>query len=194
MNCNFTPFPTLETERLVLRQIALSDDKEIFFQRSDLSMNEYVGNPLAKTIDDARSWITMINGYATNNESIAWGVTLKDDPQLIGGFCFWNLSAEHNSAEVGFGIYPAHQGKGYMSEVMLTAIQYGFSEMGVDIIEAYTHPQNLASIRVLEKSGFKPRPADTIPADVTDRVFYLEAGSFAGSSDGNSGGASGVTG
>jgi ribosomal-protein-alanine N-acetyltransferase len=140
-------------------------------------MNEYVGNRLAKTIDDARNWINMINNYAANNESIAWGVTLKDDPQLIGGFCFWNLSTEHNSAEVGFGIYPAHQGKGYMSEVLQTAIQYGFNEMGVDMVEAYTHPQNLASIRVLEKNGFTRRAADKIPADVTDSVFELRRSS-----------------
>lgn len=173
MNCNFTPFPILETDRLTLRQITLNDDKEIFFQRSDPSMNLYVGNPLAKTIDDARNWINMINGLAANNESIAWGVTLKGSDKLIGGFCFWNLSAEHNSAEVGFGIYPTHQGKGFMTEVLQAAIPYGFNEMQVHMIEAYTHPQNLASIRVLQKSGFKPRSKDNIPADVTDSVFEL---------------------
>lgn len=173
MHCNFTPFPILETERLLLRQITLSDDKEIFFQRSDASMNRYVDNPLAKSIDEAREWINKINNFAANNESIAWGVTLKGSPQLIGGFCFWNLSHERNSAEVGFGIYPAHQSRGLMTEILQTAIQYGFNDMQVDTIEAYTHPQNNPSIRVLEKNGFVRRDAEKIPPGITDNIYEL---------------------
>ena len=163
MNRNFTPFPVLSTERLVLRQITLDDDKEIFFQRSDKAMNQYVGNPLATSIEDARSWITRINTAISNNESIAWGVTLKDDPKVMGGFCLWNLSEEHNRAEIGFGIFPDHQQKGYMHEVLQVGIRYGFGEMDLGIIEAYTHPQNVASIRVLEKNNFKLKEGNPNP-------------------------------
>ena len=116
MNCNFSPFPVLETGRLILRQLTLNDDNEVFFQRSDQEMNKYVGNPPAKSIEEAREWINKINTFAVNGESIFWGATLKGEEKLIGGFCIWNLSHVHNRAEVGFGIYPVHQNKGYMTE------------------------------------------------------------------------------
>jgi [ribosomal protein S5]-alanine N-acetyltransferase len=157
MNNNFTPFPVLETERLTLRQLTLDDDNEVFFQRSDEQMNKYVGNPPAKSIEEAREWIDKINNFVRTGESIFWGATLKGGEKLIGGFCIWNLSHEHNKAEVGFGIYPIHQNKGYMSEILRAGLDYGFAQMQLDIIEAYTHPENAPSLKVLGKYGFKPK-------------------------------------
>jgi len=163
MNNNFTPFPNLHTERLLLRQVTLQDDNEIFFARSDKSMNEYVGNPLAKSIEDAREWINKITNFVVTGESIFWGVCTRDNPKLIGGFCFWNLSQEEEKAEIGFGIYPQHQGKGYMNEVLAAGINFGFEKMELRSIEAYTHPLNEKSIRVLLKNNFvlKQSPAES---------------------------------
>jgi ribosomal-protein-alanine N-acetyltransferase len=151
---NFIPFPVLATERLALREITTNDEKEIFFQRSDKSMNAYVDNPPCESLEEARAWIEKITAGTVKGDWIFWGVCLKDDPTLIGGFCYWNLSSEDRKAEIGFGIYPQHQQKGFMSEVLQTALQYGFEEMKLKCIEAYTHPENKASISVLEKNGF----------------------------------------
>ena len=51
---DFTPFPVLETERYILRQLSLSDDNEIFILRSDKEVNKYLDRPIAKTIEDAK--------------------------------------------------------------------------------------------------------------------------------------------
>ena len=153
--CSFTPFPLLTTERLVLRRVTVNDDKEIFFQRSDKSMNKYVGNALAQTIDDARAWMGKIDTIIDTNEGISWGVTLKGDDKLVGGFCYWNWEKEQEKAEIGFSIYPQHQNKGLMQEILQTGLKFGFEYMGLKTIEAYTHLENAASIKVLEKSGFR---------------------------------------
>jgi [ribosomal protein S5]-alanine N-acetyltransferase len=153
--CSFTPFPVLTTERLVLRRVTMNDDKEIFFQRSDKGMNKYVNNPLAQTIDDARAWMEKIETIIDTNEGISWGVTLKGDDKLAGGFCYWNWEKEEEKAEIGFSIYPQHQNKGLMQEILQTCLKFGFQYMGLRTIEAYTHPENAASIKVLEKSGFR---------------------------------------
>jgi ribosomal-protein-alanine N-acetyltransferase len=155
MNFNFTPFPNLTTERLYLRQITLSDDNEIFFQRSDKSMNKYVDNPPCGSIEEAQAWINKITKGIANNEWIFWGICLKDSSKLAGGFCFWNLSREDNKAEIGFGIYPEHQRKGFMNEALKAALRYGFEKMGLQCIEAHTHPENTPSKQVLERNGFK---------------------------------------
>jgi ribosomal-protein-alanine N-acetyltransferase len=133
----------------------MNDDKEIFFQRSDKGMNQYVDNPLAQTIDDARAWMEKIDTIIDTNEGISWGVTLKGDDKLVGGFCYWNWKKEQEEAEIGFSIYPQHQNKGLMQELLQTGLKFGFEYMGLKTIVAHTHPENAASIKVLEKSGFR---------------------------------------
>ncbi len=159
--CSFTPFPVLTTERLVLRRVTIDDDKEIFFQRSDKGMNKYVNNPLAQTIDDARAWMEKIDTIIDTDEGISWGVTLTGDDKLAGGFCYWNWEKEKDKAELGFSIYPQHQNKGLMQELLKTGLKFGFEYMGLKTIVAHTHPENAASIRVLEKSGFKLKGMST---------------------------------
>ena len=171
--CSFTPFPILTTERLVLRRVTMNDDKEIFFQRSDASMNKYVNNPLAQTIDDAQAWMEKIDTIIDTNEGISWGVTLKGDDKLVGGFCYWNWEKEQEKAEIGFGIYPPHQNKGLMQELLEAGLKFGFEYMGLKVIEAYTHPENAPSITVLEKSSFRFRG---MSEDDNCSVYELTAG------------------
>ena len=169
MNNNFTPFPNLHTERLELRQVTMKDDNEIYFQRSDKGMNKYVHNPPCQSIEEARAWIEKITKAQANNESIFWGVCLKGQKKIIGGFCFWNLDTERDKAEVGFTIFPQHQGKGLMNEVLGTTLPYGFNVMGLKRIEGYTDPENIASIRVMGKNGFTlcaVQPPDAAPYSV----------------------------
>src|SRR3954462_15941861 len=111
MHTHFQPFPVLITPRLKLRQITLADDNEVFFQRSDAEMNKYVDRPPARYVNEAREWIGKINKGIAANEWIFWGLTLKDKDTLISVFCFWNLSREKNTAEIGFGLHPQHWGK-----------------------------------------------------------------------------------
>lgn len=170
MKRNFTSFPELGTERLTLRQLSLSDESEVFFQRSDKEMNKYVGNPPCRSLEEARAWIEKINGFAASNESIYWAVCIKGTEKMIGGFCFWNISEEKNSAEIGFTMLPQYQGRGYMSEVLRAALNYGFEQMGAACIEGYTHPDNIPSIRVMEKNGFRPKEVQ--PGDAGEYVVY----------------------
>ena len=93
---NFTTFPLLSTERLTLRQFTAEDENEIFFMRSDEEMNKYTGITKATSLDDARKHIEKINNNIRNNESIMWGITLKNDYKLIGSICLWNIEVEKN--------------------------------------------------------------------------------------------------
>ena len=154
MHCNFTPFPTLTTDRMVLRRIDLSDDNEIFYERSDKTINEFIDRAPAATIEDARNWITMISNLMANNEGVTWGLTLKGDPKLMGGFCFWNFSKENNTADAGFSLHPEHWGKGLMQEARDGCIPFGFEVMQLSTIVADTHFNNIRSRKLLERNGF----------------------------------------
>jgi ribosomal-protein-alanine N-acetyltransferase len=152
---NFTPFPIIATERLLLRQLILEDEKEIFLLRSDEGVNRYLDRPKAQTIQDARSFIQNITDGISNNDSIYWAIHLKEDPQLIGTICLWNLSAERAAAEIGYELLPAFQGKGIMQEALTKVIEFGFHTMQLQTLEAWVSKANGSSIRMLERNCFR---------------------------------------
>ena len=85
------PFPRLITDRLVLRQLEMQDDGEIFFLRSDETVNKFLVSPIAKSIQDARDFINKINENIANSESVYWAITVKGNNKLIGTICIWNI-------------------------------------------------------------------------------------------------------
>ena len=154
LDLNFDPFPTIETERLILRAIKDTDANELFHLRSDKNVMQFIDRPLAETIDDALKLIKVISDGHTNKESITWAITLKDIPELIGTIGFWRIEKEHYRAEIGYLLNPAQQGKGIMQEAMKVVFQYGFEIMKLHSVEANVNPENTASIKLLEKNGF----------------------------------------
>ncbi|MCC6413854.1 MAG: GNAT family N-acetyltransferase [Saprospiraceae bacterium] len=155
MTYNFEPFPEITTPRLVLRQVVANDAPEVFFQRSDLRMSKYIGREPAKSIDEAVDFISRIQGMEKNGDAITWALTLHGDNTLIGTVCFWNLEPQNRRAEIGYGLHPDHWGKGLMHEAIGAVVQYGFEVMNLHSITANLTPENLASMAVLERSGFK---------------------------------------
>src|ERR1700739_2910268 len=96
------PFPILETERLVLRQLDIGDENEIFQLRSDEGVNKFLDRPRANTLDDAKRFIEKIVKGINGNECLYWAITLKNEKKLVGTICLWNFSLENNSAEIGY--------------------------------------------------------------------------------------------
>ena len=151
---NFNPFPSLSTERLILRRMSEEDDKEIFFLRSDKEMLQFLDRDPAKSIDEARQWINMINEGIDNNQHIAWAVALKNDLKVIGTITLWNIQKEHYRAEIGYTLHTHFQGRGLMQEAMTVVLDYGFNTLKIHSVEANVNPGNAASIKLLERNGF----------------------------------------
>ncbi|RTY73142.1 GNAT family N-acetyltransferase [Flavobacterium sp. LS1R10] len=151
---NFSPFPDLETERLLLRRVNTNDIKEIFELRSNPETMKYIPRPLVKTDEDALEHIAMINTKIEANEGINWAITLKDNPKLIGVIGHYRIKPEHYRAEIGYMLLPEYHGKGIVSEAVKEAVNYGFQIMKLHSIEAMIDPDNDASAKVLEKNGF----------------------------------------
>ena len=154
LELNFHPFPTLTTERLVLREVRENDAPEMFFLRSDERVNKYLDRKRAQSVAEAVQFIQMVNTSQANNENINWAMTLKGDTKLIGNICFWRVEKQHYRAEVGYTLHPEQQRKGIMNEALRTVLEYGFNVMKLHSVEANTNPENKESIRVLERNGF----------------------------------------
>ena len=154
LELNFTPFPELKTERLVLRRILMEDAQALFEMRSDERVMQFLDRPRAKSIADAENLIRLIDHDIENNIGITWGVSLTGTSRLIGTMGFWNITKAHFRAEIGYLLHPDFQGKGLMIESAKKTIDFGFREMGLHSIEANINPNNLRSAKMLENCGF----------------------------------------
>jgi len=151
---NFKPFPDLATPRLNLRRINDEDVNEVFFLRSDKQMLQFLDRAPAKSILEAVAWIRMINEGIENDQFIAWGLALKENPALIGTITFWNIKKEHYRAEIGYQLNSKYQGQGLMQEAVTAILDYGFKTIKLHSVEANVNPENLASIKLLERNNF----------------------------------------
>lgn len=151
---NFTPFPTLNTNRLVLRKINTKDAPELFIMRNDERIMKYIDKPRAKSVDEAHAFIKTVLNLEKNNNAVTWAITLKESPKLIGTVCLWNFQKEHYRAEIGYALHPDYWNNGMMNEVIIEVINYGFNVLKLHSIAANINPGNEASAKLLEKNKF----------------------------------------
>lgn len=169
----FIPFPRLATPRLILRQLEEHDAPEIFLLRSNEAVNQYLGRPRAQTINDAHQFIQNINARIGTSEALYWAIVPKNGTKLAGTICLFNFDDKQNKAEIGYELLPAHQGMGIMQEAFGSVVTYCFDQMQLSCIEAFTHVQNIASIKLLEKNEFnKTDREEKSPEGVTQFVVW----------------------
>jgi [ribosomal protein S5]-alanine N-acetyltransferase len=149
-------FPVLSTTRLTLRALAAHDADNIHFLRSDETVNRFLNRPTSTSTADAIAFIEKIQNYVTTGESYYWAITEKDKEQLIGTICLWGFNADLASADIGYELMPAYQGRGLMQEAVASVVQFAFHHLSLKYITAFTHPENTASTQVLLRNQFIP--------------------------------------
>ena len=164
-------FPAISTERLKLRKLVDSDWKEVSYLRTNKEVNKFVDRPPAETREKAMEFIARITSAVDKGESYYWAITSMDDNRMIGSICLWNLSEDRKYAEIGYDLHPDFQKKGIMDESLKAILIFGFNELLLNTIEAYTHKDNTASRKLLERNGFTLVPGKK-DEDVPDNVVY----------------------
>ena len=154
MSINFTPFPVLETDRLILRALNLEDAKAIFGLRTNKEVNEFIDRKIPNNLSETRAFIDNIANLEENNKGVFWVIASKSTNELMGTIGLRNFEDEENYAEIGYEINPDYQERGYMSEAFEPVLNYGFQNLELKTIEAFTHKNNIASIALLEKQNF----------------------------------------
>lgn len=167
LEINFSPFPLLTTDRLILRSITPEDASVIFKLRSNPDVMQYVNRPLVQSMEEAVAWVELVMNNVKNNIGITWCICLKNNPsENIGNIGLWRIECENYRAEIGYMLEPTFHKKGIMSEALNRIIDFGFSQMNLHSIEAQIDPENKASAKLLEKSGFKKE------AHLKENIFW----------------------
>ena len=150
----FSNFPILETNSLLLRNISESDASQILYLRSNDIATKFIERPKMKNLQEAKQFILDRIKDNKNKKTYYWAITQKDKQELIGTICYWNFSENRLTAEIGYDLKPEYFNKGIMSEAIKNVIDFGFSNLKLSSIEAFTQIKNIASINLLEKNLF----------------------------------------
>jgi len=174
MKSIFNPFPTISTERLILRETARNDLESILFLRSDPEVNKFIKRDTPVNLHDAEVFLNKIIKGMENEVNVNWAITLREEPSMIGSICLWNFSADRKTAEIGYDLHTAFQNRGIMSEAMGAVVNYGFKQLNLDEIVAYTHCENISSRHLLTKCGFILMPELRDEDNQDNRIFSLK--------------------
>lgn len=151
----FTPFPVLNTTRLILRALRPSDLDDLYEYASDPEIDHYVPWERYKNFEEARENLNEFLEEYQKDGLGAWGIEHRADQKLIG---IINTSIPHRinrRVEVGYTISRAYWNHGLATEALQAVIQFGFEKMELVRMEAVVLPENIASARVLEKAGMR---------------------------------------
>ena len=108
---DFSEFPTLTTERLVLRAFVPADAPDLFVFRSDAVEQKYNDAPLTD-ISQAHDLIEWMKAGFASRQMIQWAVTLRDVNRVIGLFGFNTWDRYNHRAEIGYDLARADWGSG----------------------------------------------------------------------------------
>lgn len=116
----------------------------------------------------------MITERTMNGESFYFGISLKNQPNLIGTICLYNFAEDRKTAEVGYELLPEFHHQGFMSEALKTVVDFGFNQLHLHEIVAMTNKFNENSKGLLVKHDFvleKEREDEGFPDNL---VFGLK--------------------
>lgn len=173
---NLNRFPEIETKRLLLRKIEVSDVEDVLFLRTSEIVNEFIERPenrKTKNLSDAIRFINEINEAFENAQSITWGITMNNNPKIIGSICLWNFSVNNKIAEVGYDLNPEFHGMGLMSEALKNVVGFGFKNLKLSRIEAFTHKNNHSSKKLLIKNEFQWDLNRTDSENSSNQIFEI---------------------
>ena len=150
----------IETDRLILRELRMTDLKDMFELDSDAEVHKYLGNKPVKTLDESREMLkSVLNQYQERGIG-RWAAIEKYSGNFIG----WSgirLNTEYNMNgftkyyDVGYRFIKQYWGKGYATESGKASIDYAFNVLNLPELYATTEIGNLASHNALLKIGLK---------------------------------------
>lgn len=147
--------PRLAGARVHLRSLRDDDVPALLAIFGDAEVMRFWSSPPVAGEAGARALLDDIRRHFRARTLFQWGIARADDDEIVGTVTIFHIDDEHRRGEIGFAIGRPHWGRGYASEAVTLLIGFAFERLGLHRLEADPDPRNAASIRVLEKQGFK---------------------------------------
>lgn len=146
----------IETDRLILRPFVTEDAESMYRNwASDPAVTKFLSWPTYKSVDTAHEILEIWTKQYADPTFYQWAIELKELGQPMGSISVVSHDDRVDMAEIGFCIGKNWWGQGIMTEAMKAVMEYLFTEVGVQRIEAGHDPNNPASGAVQRKCGLK---------------------------------------
>lgn len=143
----------MKTERLLLRKRTPERLKDLINQPLEFQM-KFLGYDQKEKcqieIEGIKERLTRIESW----NWVKWDIILKSSDQVIGSCGFHNWEKDHERAELGYILKEDFRRQGYMTEAIKSVVDYGFTTMNLNRIEAFISPDNTPSLSIVERLMF----------------------------------------
>ncbi len=145
----------LESERLSLTIITQDDIERLHHLHTIPEVDEYNTMGIPKDVEETKKSLKPLFEAVTQNPptSYYWSISFKKTNEFIGMAGLFLSNDKYKLGEIFYKFLPEFWGNGFATEVSKALIKFGFEELKLHKVEAGVATENIASIRVLEKSG-----------------------------------------
>jgi len=139
--------PILETPRLILRRLTAYDAEALHAMFSDAETMRYWSSLPHQTLAETEAWIEESLQAMARGDAHDFAVLREG--HVVGRAAFWMGN------EIGFIFHRDVWGQGVAREAVGAVLRYGFDTLGFETVKADVDPENLRSIVLLERLGFR---------------------------------------
>lgn len=148
-----TSFPTLHTNRLLLRQFTETDIENVYKGLSHPEVIKYYGVSYS-SLEATKTQMQFFADLEKNETGCWWAICNTENNVFYGACGVNNMNKEHKKAEMGFWLLPEFWGQGIIIEAAAAICEYAFTNLQLHRIEAMVETENMNSKKVLEKLQF----------------------------------------
>lgn len=165
----------IETTRLIVRRFVSEDAEFILSLLNDPAFLRYIGDKGVRTLEDARNYLATgpIESYRKHGFGLNL-VELKATKTPIG-MCGLLKRDALEYVDLGFAFMPDYRRNGFGFESASAVLSYARNELELDQVLAITDPNNEASIKLLEKLGFRFERMTRLSEDASEVKLFLSA-------------------
>ena len=148
---------TLETERLILRQIRMKDASRLVEQINNINISKWLlVVPFPYRLKDAKWYINHVAEEIKKKPrtSYSFAVELKESPGVIGGFGISGIKFDQGTADLGYWLGQDYWRKGYATEGITSLINYAFRDLRLRRLRIPAFATNPASNALAKSLGF----------------------------------------
>jgi len=139
---------------LILRAFEVGDADVFYRMNSDPRVTRYTGEPACVSVQTARAAIAAYPDFERHGFG-RWATVLRATGEVVGMTGLKVLEDWQGEVDLGYRFLPEVWGQGLATEASRAALQYGFEVIGLKRVIGLVMPENVASIRVLEKVGMQ---------------------------------------
>lgn len=168
--------PTIRTPGLLLRPFVEADADALYTLQSNPRVLRYWNSPPWKDPARAAAFIAEGRQMEAEGTGARFVITKADEPSFLGWCALFQWNPTFRSLGVGYCLDEPAWGKGYATEAVRAMLQWAYSTLDLNRVEAELDTRNLASARVLEKLGFQregtKREDCIVDGEVSDSWIY----------------------